>query len=72
MKVLEKLKTGLMVMLFFGLTVGLSACNEGEGTEEDAKTEANADEEHDHDHEGEHPADGEEHPADEGSEEHPS
>ena len=86
MKLLEKLKTGLMVMLFFVLTIGLTACNEGESNEEDTKTEAHGedhhdldDEHHDHDHDAEHPADGEEHPADgeehpadEGSEEHPA
>lgn len=72
MKLLEKLKTGLMIMLFFGLTVGLTACNEGDGNEEDTKTEAHDEDHHDHDHDEEHPAEGGEHPTDGGNEEHPS
>lgn len=69
MRVVEKFRVLFMFVALFGLTVAVSACNEGGEDSKDDKKEMKSDE-HDHE-EGEHPDDGGEHPEEEGGE-HPN
>lgn len=74
MKVLEKLRLALVIVLVFGLTAGVTACGGEEHSEEEVHGEHPGDDHEDHDEhqEGEHPSDdGGEHPSDGGSE-HPT